>query len=171
MMKSAQMAIVDGVPSDDFRLAMRRVLSSVAIVTARSGAIRNGLTATAVCSVSAEPPTVLACVNRNASAEAVIAESGCFSINFLTEDQAAIARLFSTPKLDGDSRFSEGDWIAMVTGSPVLAGAAASFDCRVETRIAAGTHHIYIGCVVAVSSGERDTLLYRDGAFRRLEPV
>lgn len=165
------MAVAYDVPVDDFRLAMRRVVSSVAIVAARSGTVRNGLTATAVCSVSAEPPTVLACVNRNASAEAVIAESGCFSINFLTEDQVAIARLFSTPKLDGDNRFSKGDWLTMVTGSPILAGAAASFDCRVETRIASGTHHIYIGRVVAVSSAERDALLYRDGAFRRLEKL
>lgn len=165
------MATADEVPAYDFRLAMRRVVSSVAIVTARSGGIRNGLTATAVCSVSAEPPTVLACVNRNASAEAVIAESGSFAVNFLTEDHVAIAKLFSTPKLDGGNRFGEGDWLSMVTGSPVLAGAAASFDCKVETRIASGTHHIYIGRVLAVASVERNALLYRDGVFRKLEQL
>ncbi len=93
------------VPDHEFKLGMRQVVSSVAIVTSRAGGVRNGLTATAVCSVSADPPTVLACVNRNASAEALIAESGNFAINFLTEDQHNIARLFSKSKLDADQRF------------------------------------------------------------------
>jgi flavin reductase (DIM6/NTAB) family NADH-FMN oxidoreductase RutF len=167
--RDKQMEIADGVSSHDFRSTMRHVVSSVAIVTARAGDVRNGLTATAVCSVSAEPPTVLACVNRNASAEAVIAESGCFAINFLTEDQHGIARLFSTPKLAEDDRFGEGAWLSLASGSPILGGAAASFDCKVEQRIVAGTHHIYIGRVLAVASVDRDALLYRDGMFRKLQ--
>jgi flavin reductase (DIM6/NTAB) family NADH-FMN oxidoreductase RutF len=156
------------IPDHEFKLGMRQVVSSVAIVTSRAGRIRNGLTATAVCSVSAEPPTVLACINRNASAEAIIAESGNFAINFLTEDQHNIARLFSKSKLDADLRFEEGVWLSMVTGSPILDGAAASFDCEVQERIPAASHHIYIGRVVAVASNDRNTLLYRDGLFRKL---
>jgi len=80
----------------EFKLGLRQVASPVAIVTSRMGEVRNGLTATAVCSVSAEPPTMLACVNRNASAEAIIAESGKFAINFLTEDQHPIAPQFES---------------------------------------------------------------------------
>jgi flavin reductase (DIM6/NTAB) family NADH-FMN oxidoreductase RutF len=156
------------VPDHDFKLGMRQVVSSVAIVTSRSGRIRNGLTATAVCSVSADPPTMLACVNRNASAEAIIAESGNFAINFLTEDQHNIARLFSKSKLDADERFGEGSWLSLVTGSPILDGAVASFDCEVEDRILSGSHHIYVGRVVAVTSTGQDALLYRDGLFRKL---
>jgi flavin reductase (DIM6/NTAB) family NADH-FMN oxidoreductase RutF len=147
---------------------MRQVTSPVAIVTSRIGDIRNGLTATAVCSVSAEPPTMLACINRNTSAEAIIAESGKFAINFLAEDQHAIARLFSKSKLAADERFGEGRWLSMVTGSPILEGAVASFDCEVEERIPSASHHIYIGRVVAVASSGQNMLLYRDGLFRKL---
>lgn len=165
------MKIAGDASAHDFRLAMRQVVSSVAIVTARAGGVRNGLTATAVCSVSAEPPTLLACVNRNASATALIAESGCFGVSFLATTQEGIARAFSTPKLSADERFGEGAWRDLVTGAPILDGAAASFDCRVEETIVSGTHHIYLGRVVAVVAVSRDALLYRDGVFRRLESV
>ena len=152
----------------EFKLSLRQVAASVAIITSRSGNVRNGLTATAICSVSVEPPTMLACINQNTSAAAIIAESGHFAINFLTEDQHGIARLFSKSKLDPDARFGEGKWLSMVTGSPILEGAVASFDCEVEERIPAASHHIYIGRVVAVTSSNHDALLYRDGLFRRL---
>lgn len=154
----------------EFMSAMRQVASSVAIVTARLGHLCNGLAATAVCCVSASPPTMLVCVNRRASADPLIDESGAFAINFLAESQHAIARLFSTAKLTPQERFSEGGWIALATGSPILSDAVAGFDCRIESRIGAGTHRIYLGRVVGVTSLEHDVLLYRDGAFRRLQP-
>jgi flavin reductase (DIM6/NTAB) family NADH-FMN oxidoreductase RutF len=56
----------------------------------------------------------------------------------------------------------------MVTGSPILDGASASFDCEVQERIPAASHHIFIGRVVAVASTEQNTLPYRDGLFRKL---
>lgn len=160
----------DAVGEAEFKAAMRQVASSVAIVTACSGRLCNGLTATAVCSVAASPPTMLVCVNRTASADPLIDESGAFAINFLTDRQHAIARLFSTAKLTPKERFSEGRWTTLETGSPILADTVASFDCRVEGRVAAGTHHIYLGRVVGVTSLDQDVLLYRDGVFRRLEP-
>jgi flavin reductase len=154
----------------EFKTAMRQVASSVAVVTARSGAWSNGLTATAVCSVAAAPATMLVCVNTSASVDPLIHESGAFAINFLADRQHGIARLFSTSKLAAEERFAEGVWISLKTGAPVLEGTVASFDCRVESRIAAGTHHIYLGRVVAVTSLDQDALVYRDGSFRRLEP-
>ena len=159
----------DVVDESVFKAAMRQVASSVAIVTVRIRGRCNGLTATAVCSVAASPPTMLVCVNRSASAEPLIEEAGAFAINFLSDRQHAIARLFSTARLPPDERFSEGRWGRLETGAPVLEGAAASFDCRVESKIVSGTHHIYLGRVVAVTSLEQDVLLYRDGSFRRLE--
>lgn len=160
-----------GITEAEFKTAMRQVVSSVAVITARSGKLRNGLTATAVCSVAADPPTMLVCINRSASAETIIAETGAFAINFLTEDQHRIARLFSTSKLSPEERFAEGKWLSMATGSPVLEGAVASFDCRVDDRVVSGTHHIYFGRVVAASSLDQEALLYRDGSFRRLAAI
>src|SRR3954465_15006074 len=127
--KAIDMRANGSVTDGEFKTVMRQVVSSVAIVTARAGKVRNGLTATAVCSVSAEPPTMLICVNRRATAESIIAESGAFAINFLTQDQHRIARLFSTSKLRAEERFAEGQWESLVTGAPVLDGAVAAFDC------------------------------------------
>ncbi|MFN3549977.1 MAG: flavin reductase family protein [Mesorhizobium sp.] len=155
----------------DFKTAMRQVASSVAVITSRSGQLANGLTATAVCSVSASPPVLLVCVNKGASAEAIIAESGSFAVNFLTEEQHRIARLFSTAKLSPQERFGEGLWEEQVTGAPVLDGALASFDCVVEDCVSSGTHNIYLGRVVAAASLDQEGLIYRDGLFRRLAPV
>ena len=155
----------------EFKAAMRQVAASVAIVTAHAGGRRNGLTVTAACSVAASPPTILVCINRNASAEALIEESGAFAVNFLTDRQHGIARLFSTSKLSPEERFANGEWGVLATGSPVLEGTVASFDCRVESRFVAGTHHIYLGRVVGVTSLDQEVLLYRDGSFRRLDPA
>lgn len=171
MPEIVEMPASDTVSDADFKTAMRQVTSSVAVITARSGKTRNGLTATAVCSVSAEPPMMLVCINRSATAESLIAESGSFAINFLSDQQHRIARLFSTSKLSPEERFGEGRWVSMATGSPVLEGAVATFDCKVTERVLSGTHHIYFGRVVGVTSLDQEALLYRDGSFRRLAAV
>jgi flavin reductase (DIM6/NTAB) family NADH-FMN oxidoreductase RutF len=155
----------------EFRLAMRLVACSVAIVTARSGTQRNGLAATAICSVTASPPTMLACIDHNASAVPLIEASGAFAINFLADRQHGIARLFSTDRLSPDERFAGGRWGHLETGSPVLEDSVASFDCVVASRVAASTHQIYLGRIVALTSVHQDVLIYRDGSFRRLEPA
>ncbi len=166
-----EMPASDSVSEADFKTAMRQVTSSVAVITARSGRARNGLTATAVCSVSVDPPTMLVCINRSATADGLIDESGAFAINFLADEQHRIARLFSTAKLSSEERFAEGRWTALATGSPVLDGAVATFDCRVVETVPSGTHHIYFGRVVGVTSLDEEALLYRDGSFRRLAAI
>lgn len=171
MRKATVTELPTGVDEGEFKTAMRQVACSVAVITARSGKHVNGLTATAVCSVSASPPVLLVCVNKGASAEAIIAESGSFAVNFLTEEQHRIARLFSTSKLSSDERFAEGRWQSRTTGAPVLEGALASFDCLVEDCVPSGTHNVYFGRVVTTASLDQEGLIYRDGSFRRLAPV
>ena len=160
---------VESVENILFKQSMRNIASPVGIVTTRQGELRHGLTATAICSVSMDPPSMLVCVNRNASAERMIAESGVFAINMLTEQQHGIARLFSTPGLDPEGRFAEGEWHHRVTGSPILTGAVASFDCVIEQCIQWGTHNLYIGRVIATDNLDQDILLYKDGLFRQIE--
>ena len=162
------MADYSGVSPEKYRFVMRQVASPVAIVAARKGKNRCGLTATAICSAAADPPTLLVCINRNASAEALIVDSGAFSVNFLAENQAGIARLFSMQKIDNEDRFAEGIWKSAVTGAPLLVGAVCTFDCKVVTTIPCGTHQIFIGRVLAADSVESSPLLYRDGYFRRI---
>lgn len=107
------------------------------------------------------------CINRSATAEALIAANGVFGVNFLTHDQQETARLFSTSKLDPEMRFAIGNWGRLVTGAPILAGASAAFDCVVDGHPHHGTHHVFFGRVVATATCVGQGLLYGDGAFRQ----
>lgn len=151
-----------------FKQGMRHLAASVTLITTRHGQIRGGLTATAVCSVSAEPPQLLACVNRSASAHDSIGDAGLFCVNILAPEHRSIAERFAgRDSVEGDERFNGlGDWLTLATGAPVLRGCPASFDCRLTTRIAAGTHTIYIGAIVDMAfEPSAHPLLYCGGAF------
>ncbi|WP_169052720.1 flavin reductase family protein [Pseudooceanicola onchidii] len=160
----------DAVSEAEYKYAMRRVVSPVAVITARSGTARNGLTATAICSATTEPPTVVVCVNRQARALRLIEESGTFAVNFLSEQQSDLARTFSTHGLEGETRLGSASWTTLKTGVPILASSVSSFDCVLEKSLTHGTHEVLFGRVVAVTSTESNALLYRDGFFRRIAP-
>jgi flavin reductase len=156
------------VDASRYRDAMRRVPAAVTIVTARFEDEVNGLTATAVCSVTAEPPQILACVNRGATANSLIAKSRRFVINFLSEEHEDRARRFSQTKLAGQARFEGISWVSMATGSPAMADAIVALDCTVNSDLACGTHVIYLANVVDIRVGNAAPLLYRAGEFCRL---
>lgn len=176
--------------AESFRQGMRQLAAAVCVVTAQREAAghghafaetaaatgaeedgaRNGLTATAVMSVTADPPRLAVSVNRSASAFHVLAGAGSFAVNVLRYDQVKIAGRFAgLDGVKGAARFANGEWITLSTGSPVLADSAASFDCRLESRIDVGTHALLIGAVEAarVNPSERP-LLYLDGTWASL---
>jgi flavin reductase len=152
----------------EFKSAVRQITSAVVVVAAQNGEARGGLTVTAVCTACADPPTMLVCVNRTSPVEPIIANSGAFSVNFLDEDQSSIARLFSAEGSGSDACFTEGVWARGATGAPVLEGSVSAFDCQVVETVPCGTHSIFLGRVLAVTSSESTPLLYRDGFFRRM---
>jgi flavin reductase (DIM6/NTAB) family NADH-FMN oxidoreductase RutF len=147
---------------DTFRACMRQVPGAVSVVTTVHQGTRNGLTATAVCSVSAEPPQLLVCVNRSSSAQSLIAAAGRFGVSFLSHDQEAVANSFAS---SAEDRFAGADWIELGSGVPILDGAAAAFDCVVVQMVEAGTHTIFIGAIVAAIAGNSQNLMYKDGAY------
>jgi flavin reductase (DIM6/NTAB) family NADH-FMN oxidoreductase RutF len=147
---------------------MRRVPAAVTILTAQFEREANGLTATAVCSVTADPPQILACVNREASAHSLITRSRCFVVNFLSDEHEDRARRFSQAKLAGKERFAGISWVTMATGSPAMADAIVALDCNVNKHVICGTHAIYVGKVVDVRVRNAAPLLYRAGEFCRL---
>ena len=147
---------------DTFRTCMRQVPGAVSIITTLHGELRGGLTATAVCSVSADPPQLLVCINRSASAQPLIAASGRFGVSFLAHEHQEIADAFSSSL---DNRFDVGDWMVLGSGIPLLRGAAAAFDCTVVQTLQAGTHTIFIGAIVAAVAQEARTLVYKSGAY------
>ncbi len=151
-----------------FKKGMRHLAASVTLVTTRHQGLRGGLTATAVCSVSAEPPQLQVCVNKTASAHDTIGEAGFFCVNVLSPGHRKIAERFAgMDGVEGDERFNDmGEWSALSTGAPVLKGCPVSFDCRLVTRLSAGTHTIYIGEIVDLTlDPAAPALLYADGAF------
>ena len=162
---------VANVEPADFLGAMRYFAAGCSIIAASDGMERAGLTATAVCSVTAEPPRLLVCINREVRAHAVIVDSGTLSVNVLSEAQEGLAKCFAgmVKDVSGEERFLEGDWVEGRLGAPVLAGALASFDCRVVEAIPASTHTIFICEVVDVASdGDATPLLFFNRAFANL---
>ncbi|MBX2805688.1 MAG: flavin reductase family protein [Hyphomicrobiales bacterium] len=156
-----------------FRQIMREVAAPVAIIAAGEPGQRNGLTATAICSVSDNPPTVLTCVNQNAIAHGCIIDHGCFSINFLSSDQEAIAVGFSgANKIYGEDRFALGDWTEGSTGAPLLRDTICSLECKLIDHTAVATHTIFVGELISARTKSNcSALLYQHGAYKQLAPA
>lgn len=150
-----------------FKLGMRRLAGAVCVITtAGAGGERNGLTATAVTSVTASPPTLLCCINKSASAFDTIRETSRFVVNVVAAADRAIAARFAGGE-SGEPRFAGGRWSRLETGAPVLETALAAFDCRVSEIAEIGSHGIVFGEVSAVQLAADDAaaLLYRQGCF------
>jgi flavin reductase (DIM6/NTAB) family NADH-FMN oxidoreductase RutF len=153
-----------------FKAAMRRLAGGVTIVATAYQCRKAGLTATAVCSVSAEPPSLLASVNRRAVAHDLIRQSRIFSINILGRADADLAKRFGGQAApDQADRFAAGAWGVASTGAPILLSSIASFECELLHAFEMSTHTIFVGCVVAThESGSPEPLLYADGNYARL---
>ena len=151
----------------DFRLAMRELAGHVSVIATGEGADRTGFTATSVSSFSAEPPTLLVCLNRTSSSFPVLARCAAFTVNVLHAGQQAVAERFSgVGGLKGVARYEGAEWTTLSSGAPALAGAAAVFDCVLDELIERHTHAIVIGRVVAVAvEPGRSALLYRHGRY------
>lgn len=136
------------------------------IAVGREGA-RTGLTATAVCSLSDDPPSLLICVNQAASAHGVIQETGAFSVNMLASDQADVAAKFAgAGGIKGEQRFLGDPWETGLSGAPRLRSALASLDCRVVDAHAFATHSIFLATVIGGDAREEASpLIYLRGSF------
>ncbi len=158
--------------ADDFKQAMRHLAGGVAIIATEHDGRRAGLSATAVCSVSADPPTLLVCINSGASAHEPIRASGRFSVNLLASGQDSIARCFSGETgLKGEERFTVGEWSPLVTGAPVLDGALVSFDCHVTEVVRMATHSVFFGAVAGIASRSTTRpLIYAHGTYGTFSP-
>lgn len=155
------------VSRDDYRGGMARLAAAVNAVTTDGPAGLGGFTASAVCSVTDDPPTLIVCVNLASRQNEIIRANRVLCVNTLAADQADIATLFSTKELPIEQRFAAGKWSTLATGSPVLEGAIASFDCKVVERLERGTHSVIFCEVQAIRvRADGDPLLYLDRQYR-----
>jgi len=153
--------------SEEFRNVMGHFASGVTIVTTESEGVARGTTASAVASLSLEPPMVLVCMNESSSTGQAIARSRAFAINILHVDQLVLARRFATKAPD---KFDGVELAPGPFGQPLLTDALATMECSVAETMTGGTHTVYIGEVRSATSYEGAPLAYFRGEFGRLEP-
>lgn len=140
---------------DAFKGAMRLFASGVTVITAGEGENRRGLTASAVCSVTMAPPTLLVCVNRSGQSYEVIRDTGAFCVNFLDGAGEEIALCFAGQTgLTGVEQFTPYSWTTLETGAPALDGVLANVDCELSETLEQGTHAVFFGRVRQVRINE-----------------
>ncbi len=154
------------VSRSEFRDAMARVCAPVNVITTNGPAGRGGFTATAMCSVTDEPPTLLVCMNSNSAQTGLFLENRRFCVNVLTGDHKELAGFFAGREADMTSRYAAAEWVDLASGNQALSDAIVSFDCRLKEARLIGTHNVMIGEVVEIRA-RRDghALLYFDRNF------
>jgi flavin reductase (DIM6/NTAB) family NADH-FMN oxidoreductase RutF len=153
--------------SEAFRAGMRQLASGVSLITGGTSAAPVGLIATAVCSVSVEPPTLLASINHSASAFAAIDATGRFAVNVLGVDHRDVVEQFGRPERRGE-RFQSGEWVSRPDGPLLLGDAIAVFDCKVVERLRYSTHTIFLARPLEVSIGDGGPLIHFNRQFYNL---
>jgi flavin reductase (DIM6/NTAB) family NADH-FMN oxidoreductase RutF len=155
------------VDPSDFRAVLGRFASGITVITARDAEGRDaGMTVSAFSSLSLEPPLILVCVDRAASAGPVIEAASHFAVNILSDEQEALSRRFSQKGVD---RFEGVGFARSPHGPALLEGALATLECRVAARHPGGDHTILVGEVLDASMHEGHPLLYYRSGYRRLE--
>jgi flavin reductase (DIM6/NTAB) family NADH-FMN oxidoreductase RutF len=153
-------------PQEFFQL-MRRHPAAVNIIATGKAPLRTGMTVSAFMSLSAEPPTVVCAINRNAFTYAHMTDNQVFSVNTLGVDHVELAKLFAgQAKVFGDERFAPLYWDQFDSGSPRLRDAAMSLECRLIRQVQESSHCLMIGEVISGSYNDLvSPLLYRDGQW------
>jgi len=153
-----------------YREAMSRLGAAVNIITTVGPEGDAGFTASAVCSVTDDPPTLLVCVNRNASQHDAMKAAGFLCVNVLAHEHQELSPVFAgMGNIPMAERFALSSWRRLVTGAPVLESAAASFDCRIEQITEVGTHSVMFCRVAAIHLGTASSgLIYHGRAYHKV---
>jgi flavin reductase (DIM6/NTAB) family NADH-FMN oxidoreductase RutF len=151
--------------SGEQRRIMGRFATGVTVVTTRLGQQLHGMTASAVASLSLDPPLVLVAVEKKAAIHGLLTQSRCFALNVLGEAQEPLSRRFAQP---GPKEFGDLELAPAATGSPVFADALAYVDCKVTDILPGGDHDIFIGEIVAGDARDGRPLLYYCGKYTQL---
>jgi flavin reductase (DIM6/NTAB) family NADH-FMN oxidoreductase RutF len=154
------------------RSMMGRFATGVTVVAARHGPLLAGMTANAIASISVDPPLLMASINRRSETHVAIVGSHSFAVSVLGAEQRSIADCFALPTTAAKlQRFCDAPWHEAETGSPILDGAIAYFDCRLNASYAAGTHTMFVGEIVSAGYEEGgQPLVWFGSRYRALSP-
>ncbi|HSA49693.1 MAG TPA: flavin reductase family protein [Yinghuangia sp.] len=152
------------VTGEEFRDLIGRFASGVTVITTVCDGVPYGTTASAMTSVSLDPPMLLVCMNKSSATGQAIAASRHFAVNVLAEEQADLSARFARR----GSSFDDIDVNWGENGAPLLPDALATFECRIADEVVAGTHVVVIGTVERASGRAGLPLAYFRGKFGRL---
>jgi flavin reductase (DIM6/NTAB) family NADH-FMN oxidoreductase RutF len=154
------------VAPDDFRRVLSHFATGVTILTTTDAESRpTGLTVSAFCSVSLDPPQVLVCVDHKSQSYPALRDGACFAVNILASEHESVSRRFATTRLD---KFDGVPWSRGRLGVPLLDGALAHLECRTVSRHVEGDHTILVGRVEQAHNSGGEPLLYFRGKYDRL---
>ena len=160
------------IESTDFRNAMSLLTTAVNVITTEGEDGMHGFTASAVCSVTDTPPTLLVCMNQSSRSHTHFVDNKILSVNVLGAQHEKISNAFASSKLSSEDRFKLGAWTTLETGSPILEDALVSFDCEIEQIQEVGTHSIFMCRVVAIKQSQQDeSLVYFNRAYHQVWQV
>lgn len=163
------------IEATDFRDAMSLLSTAVNVITTKGETGLHGFTASAVCSVTDTPPTLLVCMNNTSRSHGHFVDNKILSVNVLGAQHEAISNAFAS-KLSSEERFKQGTWTQLQTGSPVLNDALVSFDCEIEQIQEVGTHSVFMCRVVAIKQvnehgSPNESLVYFNRGYHQVGQV
>ncbi|MFS2221481.1 flavin reductase family protein [Pantoea sp. B65] len=165
----ASMDTLTVVSQNEFRDAMSQVCAAVNIITTAGPAGRGGFTATAMCSLSDTPPSLLVCMRRASLQTELFMQNRHFCVNVLAGSQTELAGHFANGQMEMSRRYAAGEWHELITGSPALNNALVNFDCELDKIYETASHNIIVGRVVAIEKySENDALTYFDRAYHNV---
>lgn len=155
------------VDQHSFRAVLGRFSSGVTVVTSRDKRKRDqGMTVSAFCSVSLDPPLVLMCIEHASTLYKTLDSASHFTVNILSEGQEAMARRFAER---GANRFEGIGFTRGQNGMAILEDILGHVECEIVARHEAGDHDIIVGSVDVAVANEGKPLLYYRGGYARLE--
>ena len=156
--------MVDSDLTKNFLTSMRGVTSTVTVISACSNKERHAMTATSVTSLSLNPPSMLVCVNKEASIHKILDKGSCFCINVLSNSQKQLAEICSNSD-EGESRFQNNSW-KKEENFIFNEDSRSNILCECINTIDHTSHTIYIGKVIKVFNDEtKKSLLYGAGNY------
>lgn len=158
--------VPDRLSGDHYRAVIGHFASGVTVITTHRDGVAHGTTASAVTSLSLEPPMLVVCLNQTSETGAAIAATGRFGVNVLGEDQREAAVCFAAK---GPTKFEGVMFGSGPLGQPLFEDALAVLECRVVKRIVGGTHIVFLAEVDHASAREGRPLAYFRGGFCRLQ--
>ena len=148
-----------------FKEAMRRLAANVSLISCNVDGQRAGIAATAVCSLSMEPPSLIACINKGASIHPGLCIGDSYCVNLLKDNHEDVSNAFGKV-VTCDDKFSFGDWIQDENGTPYLSDAHANIFCSVKKIVDYGSHSIVIGDATRIQMDKLGLpLVYFDGGY------